>query len=99
MAVSSVFANQVVTRLFDFFTVNAQWQRRLWNTGMVLALRELDEAIEAHHLRVLTPEAVGWLAESIKGHVKDDHGVGSEQERGNLIRLLGGNLTFEGAPH
>lgn len=99
MVATSDYGQHVVTRLFDFFTVNAQWQRRLWNTGLVLALRELDEAIEAHHLRVLTPEAVAWLAESIKRHVKDDFGVGSEVERGNLIRLLGGNLTFEGAPH
>lgn len=99
MIVDEGFAQHVVTRLFDFFTVNAPWQRRLWNTGSLLALRELDEAIEAHHLRVLTPEAVRWLAESIKTRVKDDQGVGSDVERTNLVRLLGGDLTFEGGPH
>jgi hypothetical protein len=66
---------------------------------MVLSLRELDEAIEAQHLRVLTPEAVRWLAELIKASVKDDAGVGSGTERVNLVRLLGSNLTFEGAGH
>jgi hypothetical protein len=99
MLVGNDYSQHVFTRLFDFFTVNSQWQRRLWNVGLVLALRELDEAIEAQHLRALSGEAVRWLAESIKGRLKDDPGVGTEAERKALTRLLEGDLSFEGVPH
>src|SRR5712691_8902646 len=99
MLVSTDYSQHVVARLFDFFTVNAQWQRRLWNVGLSLSLRELDEAIEGQHLRALSVEAVRWLADSIKGHLKGDPGVGSDGERKNLMRLLEGDLAFNGVPH
>jgi hypothetical protein len=66
MLVGGEYSQHVFTRLFDFFTLNSQWQRRIWNVGLVLALRELDEAIEAKHLRALSVESVRWLAESVK---------------------------------
>lgn len=99
MLVGGEYAQHVFTRLFDFFTVNAQWQRRLWNIGLVLALRELDEAIEGQHLRALSTQSVRWLADSIKGRLKDDPGVGSDTERKSLTRLLEGDLAFNGVPH
>lgn len=99
MLVGSDHSQHVVTRLFDFFTVNAQWQRRLWNVGLVHALRELDEAIEGQHLRALSGESVRWLADATKGQLKGDPGIGTDTQRKNLTRLLEGDLTFDGVPH
>ncbi|MGZ8691487.1 MAG: integrase, partial [Gaiellaceae bacterium] len=65
MLVRTLYSSHVVTRLFDFFTVNSQWQRRLWNVGLPLSLQELDEAIEGRHEGALSAGSVKWLAESI----------------------------------
>ena len=38
------FGGQFAARLLDFTADTTPWQRRLWNVGTVLALRELYEA-------------------------------------------------------
>ena len=96
MVVRTGYAAHVLARLYDFFTVNAQWQRRLWNPGMNLALRELDEAVDGVHLGALSLDAVRWFAESLRSHVRDDVGIGSEVERGNLVQLLGSKTLASG---
>ena len=37
----------IAARLLDFFAAATPWNRRLWNTGLVLGLREILEATEA----------------------------------------------------
>ena len=99
MIVGNDYTQHVVTRLTDFFTFDSRWHRRLWNVGLVMALDELDQAIEGRQQGVLSEESVKWLAESIKSRLKGDPGVGSEQQRETLTKLLQGDLTLSGVPH
>ena len=99
MLTQTEYARHVTARLFDFFTVNAQWQRRLWNVGLPQALCELDEAIEGQHARALSSEAIRWLADSVKARLADDPGIGPQDRRKSLTRLLEGDLTYGGISH
>lgn len=99
MFTQTEYARHVTARLFDFFTVNAQWQRRLWNVGLPHALYELDEAIEGQHARALSSEAIRWLADSVKARLADDPGIGPQDRRKSLTRLLEGDLTYGGMSH
>ena len=49
-------------RLLDFFDPRSPWNRRLWNVGLGLTLREVLEAAEAHHSGDLGDRAVSFLA-------------------------------------
>jgi hypothetical protein len=44
--VNDPYPQHILARLGDFFGETTPWQRRLWDTGTVLALRELAEATD-----------------------------------------------------
>jgi len=97
--VGNEFTQHVVTRLRDFFTFDSRWHRQLWNVGLVMALDELDQAIEGRHDGVLTDEAVKFLSESIKARLANDPGVGSSEQQAALVKALQSDLTAHGVPH
>ena len=49
------FAVHVGARLLDFFNSRSPWNRRLWNVGLSLTLREVIEAADAVNSGVLEP--------------------------------------------
>lgn len=51
----------VAARLLDFFGAETPWQRRLWDVGTCLTLREIIEAADAVVERALSTEALDWL--------------------------------------
>jgi hypothetical protein len=81
----------------DFASPASQWQRGLWNTGVVLGLREVVQASEAQRDGALSGRALKWLAQSLRGPITDDPGVGVQQERKALSRLLEHDLSAGGA--
>jgi hypothetical protein len=50
----------------------SDWQRRLWNTGLCLTLREVIEACDALNSGELSVGAVTWLAESTRRKIHAD---------------------------
>jgi len=82
------FDRAVTARLLDFFGAETSWQRRLWDVGTCLTLREVVEATEAVADRALSSEAAGWLRNSALAIAGPDLGVGSAEERTTLTEYL-----------
>lgn len=80
----------------DFVGESVQWQRRLWEVGTVVTLRELREASVGMRLSALSLKAVKWLADKTASRVRDDPGVGDEQQRRAVARVVGADLTASG---
>ena len=93
-----LFSLHVSARMLDFFDERAHWQRRLWNVGLVLSLREILEAGEELN-RSLSGAAVRTLADTVASHVRVDPGAGSEAQREALIGYLGRELHAGGFGH
>ena len=78
----------VIARLRDYFGRRTNWQRRLWNPGTVVVLREVLEAsrlLETGHLR---ERAVVDLAATAERRAGPDLGVGPPALRAALQALL-----------
>ncbi|EEN86036.1 integrase [Rhodococcus qingshengii] len=88
------YSAHIFVRLLDFFSDTSPWQRRLWDTGTVLALRELDEASRWRERNVLSTSAVSWLADDIERLAGRDRGVGEKELRTQLRATL-----RSGVPH
>ena len=79
-------ANLVVARLFDYFGLRTDWQRRLWNPGTVTVLQETLEAIDlldSGHLRTGT---VTELVNTARRRAGPDLGVGSAAVRSTDVQ-------------
>src|SRR6266542_2969030 len=98
MAAGRLFSLHVASRLRDFFGERTHWQRRLWNVGLVLSIREVLEAAEEQG-KALHPAAVRDLADSVKAKIAVDPGAGTELERKALAAYLGGDLAVGGAAY
>lgn len=90
------FDHAVAARLLDFFGAETPWQRRLWDVGTCLTLREVLEAADAVADRALTPEAAGWLRHSALAVAGPDLGIGTAAERATLIEQLKADITKGG---
>jgi hypothetical protein len=99
MAVTDNFADAVLHRTAEFVNPGVRWQRSLWNTGLVLCLKELIEASDAVQAGALSTGSIKWLANNTKGRVASDPGAGSPDERKAVLRLLSGDLSSGGANH
>lgn len=95
----AIYRRHVVTRLFDFFSDNAPWHRRLWDAGTVLALKELIDASAWVDAQVLRPAAVKWLGADLGRIVGRDQGIGEKELRRQLGTILVSDLAFEGRTH
>ena len=78
----------VGARLLDFFDARSPWNRRLWNVGLSLTLREVLEAAEAASSGELSPRSLNFLAELAQRMVGTDPAAGMDEEK----RLLQGAL-------
>ena len=77
------------TRVLDFFDSRSPWNRRLWNIGLSLTLREVLEAAEAVSAGVLSPNSLNFLANVAQKIAGTDPGAGTDEEK----RLLRHALT------
>lgn len=84
--------NLIAARLLDYFSTRTPWHRTLWNAGTVLALREVLEASEAQNLGHLSDTSVRGAITTALRLLKDDPGIGTNDERNALI----GALTLNG---
>ena len=75
-------------RLLDFLDSRSPWNRRLWNVGLSLMLREVLEAAEAVSSGVLSKPSLSFLANAAQKTVGIDPGAGSEEEKKVLQRAL-----------
>lgn len=97
MAGNNNFADAVMHRTAEFVDPAVRWQRSLWNTGLVLCLKEIVEASDAVQIGAVSGRSVKWLAEWAKGMIADDPGAGSKVERRALMALLCEDLSSGGA--
>ncbi|MET4429059.1 integrase [Mycolicibacterium sp. 624] len=93
------YPQHIVARLRDFFGETTPWQRRLWDTGTVLALRELAEATDWQSKGVLSASAVAWLARDIDRLAGRDRGVGERDLRVQLGKTLRSNVPCGSRHH
>lgn len=84
------FDQYVGTRLLDFFGSYTSWQRRLWNVGTVLGIKEVLEGSEAVQSGVLSESAFGDLCVTVEAIAGIDPGVGSTEQHQLLQRILHG---------
>lgn len=98
MPAGRLFSLHVVARLRDFFDDRTHWQRRLWNVGLVLSLRELLEAAEERD-RALSSAAVANLVDAVRTQIAHDPGAGGDLERAALSRYVSGNLAVGGVSY
>lgn len=96
MAVGVNFSSHVAARLLDFFDESTHWQRRLWNVGLVLSLREVLEASEATRDRALGNASLAWLVESTRKKIGLDPGTGGDEQRATLTTALKGTPEADG---
>lgn len=97
--VNDPYPQHILARLGDFFGETTPWQRRLWDTGTVLALRELAEATDWCSKGVLSPSAVTWLARDIDRLAGRDLGVGEQDLRRQLGSTLRSNVPCGSRHH
>jgi hypothetical protein len=97
MVASDNSPDAIVNRAAELMDPGVRWQRSLWNTGLLLSLKEIVEASDAVQRGALHPASVRWLAESAKGRVSGDPGAGSAEERRAVATLLTRDLTSGGA--
>ena len=99
MAGETKFGEAVRNRVAEFFDPAVQWQRALWNTGLLLSLKEIVEASDGVREGALHPAALKWLANDAHGMISKDPGAGTEVERKALALLLTHDLSSGGAAY
>jgi len=93
------FNRRVVGRMLDFFAVYAPWQRRLWNVGMLLALKEIAEGSDAVRDRALSQASLDWFRESLRARIGQDPGVGDKQQLKAVQAALHTRIAADGESH
>lgn len=91
--------SHVTCRLLEFFAHSSPWPRRLWDTGTILALRELHEASQWTARRVLSVGALSWFRHDVERLAGRDRGVGGADRRRELQRILRSDLAAGGRDH
>lgn len=96
MLESKDFSQLVAGRLLDFFGQSTPWYRGLWEVGLALSLREVQEASEAVQAGVLGQPALAWLLGDIQKHAGLDTGL-EAPVRQALQRIFKSDLVFRSA--
>jgi hypothetical protein len=101
LRVNNVYDNHVASRLLDFFNSSTPWQRRLWNSGIVLTLREARESSEAVAAGVLSNATLHNVLSTASVLAARDPGVGANDQLKVLQGVLrsdpkNGGLHYEG---
>jgi hypothetical protein len=92
----NVFEKHVVARLLDFFHSKTPWQRGLWESGVVLTLREVLQASEAVAAGVLSPAALHNVARYAVELVGRDPAFGDGQQKKILQAALRTDAKSDG---
>ena len=92
----NAFETHVAARLLDFFDSRSPWNRKLWNIGFALTLREVLEALDAQRAGALSDASVGFLLNTAQKVAGTDPGAGSPEERQVLQAALRSKPRFEG---
>lgn len=71
------------------------WDRRCWEPGTILRLRELSEASGWVQGGVLSDASLTWLRSSIQPVIGQDQGLGQGAVRAQLSQLLKGKLAYK----
>ena len=82
-------------RLLEQTEVWTPWDRRAWEPGTILRLKELSEATVWASKGVLSDGAISWLQNSLKPLIGHDPGLGTGSVKSQLADLLKGKLVFE----
>lgn len=82
------FDAHVGARILDFLDSRCPWNRKLWNIGLALTLRETLEAIDAYRAGVLSEASVGSLLNTAQRIAGTDPGAGAPEERQLLQAAL-----------
>lgn len=98
-AVEAARVRYVNARLDDFFAPTSPWQRRLWDAGTVLSLRELHDAVTWSDTKVLSPSAAKWLAGDLERLLGRDRGIGDKVLHSQIQRLLRSPMVSFNAHH
>jgi len=96
---SDPYVDHVGARLLEFFASTSPWQRRLWDSGTVLALRELHEASEWTARKTLSTGATAWFARDVERLSGRDRGIGDKALRQQLTTTLRSPLIFASRNH
>jgi hypothetical protein len=88
------YENLLAARLLEYFHSRTPWHRTLWNSGTILALREVIEASEALNQGHLTDVSLRGAVVTALRLLKDDPGMGNAAERTELATAL----TFNNEP-
>ena len=102
--VKTPYDRHVVSRLLDFFGAKTPWQRSLWNSGIVLTLREALQASAGVAASVVSNSSLHNLTSHAIVLAGRDPGVGDAIQVRVLQEALrtdlkGGGLTFEGVDY
>jgi hypothetical protein len=87
------FGEHLAARLLDFTADTTPWQRRLWDLGTVLVLKEVYEAGQWIDAQVLSEAAMHWLCHDTERLVGKDLGVGEPEVRRQLRDTLRADLS------
>ena len=90
---SEPFEQLVAARILDFLGAETVWQRRLWDIGTCLTLREIVEATDAVAVGALSAEALRWFVGSELEPTGRDAGIGTPAQRSTLTRALKGQIA------
>lgn len=93
------YVEHITARLLDFFAESTPWQRRLWDTGLVMTLRELDEAVYWSYRHVLSGAAIKYLAGDLTRQAGQDRGVGIKELRTHLQTALKSGTAYGSRHH
>lgn len=93
------YVEHITARLLDFFAGATPWQRRLWDTGIVMTLRELDEAAYWSYRHVLSGSAIKYLAGDLQRQAGQDRGVGNKELRIQLHSVLKSGTPYGSRHH
>lgn len=85
---NELFEQLAAARLLDFFAAESPWQRRLWDVGTCLCLREITEATAAVAAGALSNDALTWLRQASLPTIGPDVGLGTEAERRTLVEAV-----------
>lgn len=81
-------------RLLEQMEPWTQWDRRAWEPGTLLRLRELSEATAWAQKGVLSEGAVHWLRDSLRPLIGQDAGLGDGAVKSQLELLLKDRLVY-----
>lgn len=93
------YSADIISRVREILDPTSKWSRRIWDLGLVMSLKELDEAAAGVSKNALSASALKRQAQSTQSTLRSDPGSGTEQEVQGLSDVLKTSLTHGGFSH